>query len=255
MTSAYEPPLNSDYLLVKLKVSKDGEKAFRDGMAVVKDSVFRDRLHWHLLRAGKRIGPDADDDTHVHYLHLWQTNHPIDVWEGQFTVASDSPYAALYRAIDYEEQNILRVPAIYCPTKAFAEPAKCLLLVHELPLAKDWSQVLDWQWTLPVAVGNDDAAPTQFSLSFAFQSVTGVLRTHFHFFESDTLSTTALTEPYARERIDLGALARPRNVAVDKAPALRAENRIGISSDKAVKQRTGIELYARETYGSTDSHE
>ena len=253
MTSAYEPPLNSDYLLVNLCVREAEEKAFRDGMAVVKKSVFEDRLHWTLLRAGKRIAPEQADDGYFHYLHLWQTEHPIDIWKGQFTVASDSPYAAMYRSIDHEVQNILRVPAVYSPTKAFTAPAKSYLLLHHLPLAKDWSQMLDWQWTLPVPVGDDQAAPERFSLSFAFQSVTGVLRTHFHFFESDALGL-ALTASDAREKlkaVDLSALAQPRNPAVDKAPHLREQNRLGTEAEIAVT-RTGIALYERVIYDPID---
>jgi hypothetical protein len=253
MTSTYEPPLNSDYLIVKLLVRKPCEQQFRDGMREVELGVFKEKLGWRLLRAGKRIAPENEDSDHVHFIHLWQTEHPIDVWAGQFTVASDSPYAAMYRSIDRETQNILRVPAAYAPTKAFTADAKRFLLLHELPLAKDWSQVLDWQWTLPVPVGNDDAAPELFSLSFAFQSVTGVLRTHFHFFESDAIDETpSLTGSDARnkfpENIDLNALATPRNPNVDRAPMLRRQNRLGVDSDNAVKPRIGIELYERVIY-------
>jgi hypothetical protein len=256
VTSPYEPPLNSDYLIVKLLVRKEEEEAFTCGMKDVELSVFRDKLCWTLLRAGKRIAPDDESADHFHYLHLWQTEHPINVWEGQFTVASDSPYAAMYHAIDRETQNILRVPAVYAPTKAFSAKPQRFFLLHELPLSKDWSQVLDWQWTLPVPVGNDDAAPALFSLSFAFQSVTGLLRTHLHVFESDALDTTpALTGQDAKQKllemVDLGQFTRPRNAAVDRAPPLREQNRLGISSDNAVKERTGIEIYERVTYQDT----
>lgn len=249
MTSPYEPPLNSDYLLVKLQVRKTGECEFQKGMRAVEIDVFKKKLGWTLLRAGKRIAPsnEGPEDDHYHYLHLWQTDHPINVWEGQFTVASDSPYAAMYRSIDHETQNILRVPAVYAPTKAFTASPKRFFLIHELPLSKDWSQVLDWQWTLPVPVGNDQIAPELFSLSFAFQSVTGVLRTHFHVFEANELARTpALTARDAE--LDLDQFSRPRNAEVDLAPPLRVQNRSGLASEKGVQARTGIEIYEQVQY-------
>lgn len=250
MTFAYDPPLNSDYLFVKLLVKNESEQAFRRGMSIVKETVFKERLGWRLIRAGKRIAPRSDDADHVQYMHLWQADNPINLWQGQFTVASDSDYAELYRGVDREQQDILRIPAVYAPTKAFNERAKAFLLVQELKLAKDWSQVLDWQWTLPVPVGDNDLAPEKFTLSFAFQAVTGVLRSHFHLFESDDVTdSTTPDEPDDGERalIDLERLEKPRNPRVDIAPNVRTKNKRALRADLAVT-REDVEVYKRETY-------
>lgn len=254
MTSPYEPPLNSDYLFVKLLVRKDGEEVFRRGMGITQDTVFRDKLRWRLVRAGKRIFPaleDKDEKDHVEFLHLWQTDNPINLWQGQFTVASDSDYASLYRQVDREEQNILRVSSVYCPTSAFQARAKPFLLVHEVALEKDWSQMLDWQWKLPVPVGNDDAAPPDFGFSFAFQSATGVLRKHFQFFEADkrpdlerldrleTVGPGSAPDPLER-------LSQPRERGVDLIPDRRGRQPLGRT--EARLERKVVGLYERVEY-------
>jgi hypothetical protein len=228
MTSPYEPPLSSDYLFVKLMVRKEQEKTFRDKMGTVQDTVFRDQLRWRLVRAGKRLGPalpkdetgKISDETHFEFLHLWQADNPINLWQGQVIVAQDTDYAALYEGVDHEEQDILRLPPVYCPTAAFAARAMPFLLVQEVKMVADWSRALDWQWKLPVPVGSDGVAPEGFSLSFAFQTATGALRSHLHFFESETYTPRTLRS--GAGGVSLEGLDQPRDPSVDRLTQPRA---------------------------------
>jgi hypothetical protein len=250
MTSAYEPPLNSDFLLVKLDVQRDRIPEFQRDMASVRDGVFTKPLGWKLLRSAQRIDPKSDNELE-RFVHLWQTPTPINLWEAQFNVAADEKYAELYRMIGAEEQNILRIPAVYAPTKAFDHDPnpEGVMAIQELPLNKDWSDVLSWQWTLPRPVGNGEAAPNsdiRFSVSFVFQSVTGKLRSHFHFYEAaQNFSLDALT----RDSVSTS----PTNALIDRfVPLPRSTNagldRLTPSEALPMVTRGPIELFRKVVY-------
>ncbi|MEY4580925.1 MAG: hypothetical protein RL701_5628 [Pseudomonadota bacterium] len=263
MTAPYDAPLDSDFLFVKLKVQTAGEARFRNGMNLVLDRIFREKLGWKLVRAGKRRYPKSTDPEHLDFYHLWQADTPINLWNAQVTVAGDTDYAALYEAVDREEQDVFRIPAVYAPTRAFNLDARPWMLIQELKLAKDWADVLAWQWTLPVPVGANTAAPEKFQLAFAFQAATSVLRSHWHFFESDADFELAAEAGAGSQQGDenaltvetdafLSRLSSPRDPAVDKfdneRQTDRARNRVALKHVAKAVEREPPELYENISY-------
>jgi hypothetical protein len=181
VTFAYEPPIVSDYLVVKLEVKEAQQAQFEAGMqATLKYWEDPQTVQWKLLLAAR--GEQAHDAKRS-YLHVWQTPSPMNLWQAMFLVASKSEYAALHKYIDSEEQDMMRFASPYAPGSIV--PHKALIALQELQLVQDWFCVQDWQAGLSQLARAHRAGPRAWDLAFGLQSQTGRLRRHLQLWTFD----------------------------------------------------------------------
>ncbi|MET0390106.1 MAG: hypothetical protein ABW321_29310 [Polyangiales bacterium] len=177
---AYEPPILSDYLVVRLSVREAEQAAFERGMgACLCFWEGEATIGWRLLFAAKAVSAHVEPEREAparEYLHVWQTPSPMNLWQAMFKVASRSDYAALHKLVLREEQDIMRFASQYAPSEVV--PQKPLIALQEVDLVQDWFAVQTWQAGLAKLAREGHAGPASWELALALQSQTGRLRRH-----------------------------------------------------------------------------
>jgi len=182
MTYPYKEPLFSNFLLVRMALSPGSLADFSRHMRALVGPVFRDKLGWQLLRAGK-LEPAPSNEEHI--VHLWQLPEPANLWQGMYTVAGNSSYAELNKLVLREAQELLRLAPL-SPVKLELDcQSNDLFAICELELVQDWKLVCRWRERLLSFNVQKQTGPDGWPLYATFRPQTGNLRRQLNVWQVD----------------------------------------------------------------------